>query len=58
MGILKVVSVWCDRMNDCGLIIWGFVHLGTIPLMFVLLFIVAFSPGVRKWVKLGDLRNF
>ena len=54
-GNLKVVSVWCDSMNDCGLIIWGFICLGTIALIFVLLFIVAFSPGVGKWAKLGDL---
>ena len=24
MGILKVVCIWCDSVNDCGLIIWGF----------------------------------
>ena len=53
MGILKVVSVWCDRMNDCGLIIWGFIHLGTIALTLVLLFIVAFSLGLVNGINLG-----
>ena len=35
MGVLKVVSVWCDSLHDCGLIIWGFICLGTIALIFV-----------------------
>ena len=36
MGILNVVSVWCDSLHDCGLIIWGFIHLGTVALIFAL----------------------
>ena len=53
MGILKVVSVWCDRMNDCGLIIWGFYPFRYNCLIFVLLFIVAFSLGLVIGLKLG-----
>ena len=36
MGISKVVSVWCNSLHDCGLIIWGFIRLGTIALIFAL----------------------
>ena len=43
MGILKVVSVWCDRMNDCELIIWGFNRLS---IKYVFFSILAFLPGV------------
>ena len=35
MGVLKVVSVWCDSLHDCGLIIWGFICLGIIALILV-----------------------
>ena len=27
MGVLKVVSVWYGCWYECGLIIWGFIHL-------------------------------
>ena len=58
MGILKVVSVWCDRMNDCGLIYLGFQLMRLIIVNFDILSIfsiLAFSPGVGNWAKLGDL---
>ena len=44
MGVLKVVSVWYGCWNECGLIIWGFIHLGTIALIIVIS-IVAFLLG-------------
>ena len=28
MRVLKVVSVWYGCWHECGLIIWGFIHLG------------------------------
>ena len=36
MGVLKVVSVWYGCWYECGLIIWGFIRLGTIALIFIL----------------------
>ena len=42
MGVLKVVSVWYGCWYECGLIIWGFIHLGTIALIFVLVSFLAF----------------
>ena len=50
MGILKVVSVWCDRMNDCELIIWGFNRLS---IKYVFFSILAFLQGLENglnWV--------
>ena len=41
VGVLKVASVWYGCWHECGLIIWGFICLGTIALIFVLV-IVAF----------------
>ena len=55
MGILKVVSVWCDRMNDCELIIWGFNRLS---IKYVFFSIFSFLPGVGNWAKLGKLLCF
>ena len=50
MGVLKVVSVWYGCWYEYGLIIWGFIHLGTIGLIFVIS-IVAFLLGLVKiWV--------
>ena len=42
MGVLKVVSVWYGCWHECGLIIWGFIHLGTVALIFVFFSIIAF----------------
>ena len=57
MGILKVVSVWCDRMNDCELIIWGFNRLKLITVKFAIFYCSFFSTGVGNWAKLTYIAN-
>ena len=53
MGVLKVVCVWYECWYDWGLIIWGFICLGTIALIFVL-FYCSFLLGLSKlWVYLN-----
>ena len=54
MGILKVVSVWCDRMNDCELIIWGFNRLS---IKYVFFSILAFCQGLVNGLNLVKLVN-
>ena len=48
MWFLKVVSVWCDRMNDCGLIILGF---NCLSIKYVFFSILTFSQGLGNGIN-------